>query len=311
MNTSIPWEWYRTFLAVLREGSLSGASRALSITQPTAGRHIAALESALGQVLFTRSQTGLLATDTALALRKHAETMESTAYTLQRTATNFGTGCTAIRGVVRISASEVIGTEVLPPMIAKLRESHPQITIELVLSNRIQDVLHREADIAVRMTAPVQEQLIARRVGSIELGLHASHLYLARCGTPESAEDLLKHSLVGFDQNTPFIRKALKNYPQLNRNVFSMRTDSDVAQLNLIRAGAGIGICQVQLTKGDIPLQRLLPDFFSLYLDTWLVMHEDLRNSGCCKLVFDILARGLEEYICRKPANESLTKNDS
>ncbi|WP_260471751.1 LysR family transcriptional regulator, partial [Klebsiella pneumoniae] len=73
MNTSIPWEWYRTFLAVLQEGSLSGASRTLNITQPTAGRHIAGLENALGQALFTRSQTGLLATDAALALRVHAE----------------------------------------------------------------------------------------------------------------------------------------------------------------------------------------------------------------------------------------------
>ena len=252
MNTSIPWEWYRTFLAVLREGSLSGASRRLSITQPTAGRHIAALESALGQVLFTRSQTGLLATETALALRVHAEAMESTANTL---------------------------------------------TIELVLSNRVQDLLHREADIAVRMTTPVQEQLIARRVGRIELGLHASTSYLAQHGTPENSEDLLKHALIGFDQDTPFIRKALEKFPQLSRNAFSMRTDSDVAQLNLIRAGAGIGICQVRLANGYVPLQRLLPNFFSFYLDTWIVMHEDLRNSLCCKLVFDVLAKGLEEYI--------------
>ncbi|MDU2496889.1 MAG: LysR substrate-binding domain-containing protein, partial [Klebsiella grimontii] len=179
-------------------------------------------------------------------------------------------------------------------------ESHPQITIELVLSNRVQDLLHREADIAVRMTTPVQEQLIARRVGRIELGLHASTSYLARHGTPENSQELLKHALVGFDQNTPFIRKVLEKYPQLSRDSFSMRTDSNVAQLNLIRAGAGIGICQVQLANGYIPLQRLLPSFFSLYLDTWIVMHEDLRNSLCCKLVFDILAKGLEEYICQR-----------
>ena len=302
MNTSIPWEWYRTFLAVRREGSLSGASRRLSITQPTAGRHIAALESALGQVLFTRSQTGLLATETALALRVHAEAMESTANTLARTASNFSHNNASIHGVVRVSASDVIGVEVLPPLIARLRESHPQITIELVLSNRVQDLLHREADIAVRMTTPVQEQLIARRVGCIELGLHASTSYLARHGTPENSEDLLKHALVGFDQDTPFIRKALEKFPQLSRNAFSMRTDSDVAQLNLIRAGAGIGICQVQLANGYVPLRRLLPNFFSFYLDTWIVMHEDLRNSLCCKLVFDVLAKGLEEYIGQRQA---------
>jgi hypothetical protein len=160
---------------------------------------------------------GLLATETALALRVHAEAMESTANTLARTASNFSHNSASIRGVVRVSASDVIGVEVLPPLIARLRESHPQITIELVLSNRVQDLLHREADIAVRMTTPVQEQLIARRVGRIELGLHASTSYLARHGTPENSQELLKHALVGFDQNTPFIRKVLEKYPQLSR----------------------------------------------------------------------------------------------
>ncbi|AUQ25087.1 LysR family transcriptional regulator [Dickeya zeae] len=299
MTTSIPWEWYRTFLAVLREGSLSGASRTLDITQPTAGRHVAGLESALGQVLFTRSQTGLLATDAALALQAHAETMESTANALLRTAANLNMDSAATCGVVRVSASEVMGAEVLPPLITRIRQAYPKIVIELVLSNRFQDVLHREADIAVRMAPPLQKQLIARRLGRIEVGLHASAAYLARQGIPESIDDLLTHALIGFDQSTPLIRKALKPYPQFQRDVFSMRTDSDLAQLNLIRASAGIGICQVQLADGGIPLQRVLPDFFSLHLDTWVVMHEDLRHSPCCKWVFDMLAEGLQEYIHR------------
>ncbi|MBQ5207627.1 LysR family transcriptional regulator, partial [Klebsiella pneumoniae] len=136
MNTSIPWEWYRTFLAVLQEGSLSGASRTLNITQPTAGRHIAGLETALGQALFTRSQTGLLATDAALALRVHAEAMDNTARALERTAANFSRDRADLRGVVRVAASEVVGAEVLPPLVARLRQACPNIVIELMLSNR-------------------------------------------------------------------------------------------------------------------------------------------------------------------------------
>lgn len=158
----------------------------------------------------------------------------------------------------------------------------------------------READIAVRMAPPLQKQLVARRLGRIEVGLHASAAYLARQGIPESIDDLLTHALIGFDQSTPLIRKALKPYPQFQRDVFSMRTYSDLAQLNLIRASAGIGICQVQLADGGIPLQRVLPDFFSLHLETWVVMHEDLRHSPCCKRVFDMLAEGLQEYIHRR-----------
>lgn len=302
MKPNIPWEWYRTFLAVMKEGSLSGAARMLAITQPTAGRHVAALESALGLVLFTRSQTGLQPTDAAVALQGHAQAMENTASMIERSAASFSTRTAGLRGVVRVSASEIIGTEVLPPLIAQIKEAYPQVTIELVLSNRIQDLLNREADIAVRMTTPVQEQLIARRMGSIEIGLHAAPSYLARHAAPESMEALFTHTLVGFDKTTPFILQALKHYPQLHRELFTVRTDSDVAQLNLIRAGAGIGICQVQLADFPVQLQRLLPDFFAFHLDTWLVMHEDLRHSKACKTVFDILAEGLRAYIAKAKA---------
>lgn len=253
MNTSIPQEWYRTFLAVLQEGSLSGASRTLNITQPTAGRHIAGLETALGEALFTRSQTGLLATDAALALRVHAEAMDNTARALERTAANFSRDRADLRGVVRVAASEVVGAEVLPPLVARLRQACPNIVIELMLSNRFQDLLHREADIAVRMVAPQQEQLIARRLGRIELGLHATAAYLTRRGLPTTFDDLASHALIGFDSATPLVRRALQAYPRFQREAFAMRTDSDLAQLSLIRAGAGIGICQCPLRMALFP----------------------------------------------------------
>lgn len=297
MKQNIPWEWYRTFLAVIKEGSLSGAARLLAITQPTAGRHVAALESALGLVLFTRSQTGLQATDAAVAIQGHAQAMENTAKMIERSAASFSMPTADLHGVVRVSASEIIGTEVLPLLIAGIKKDYPRLIIELVLSNRMQDLLSREADIAVRMAMPVQEQLIARRLGSIEIGLHASSSYLARHAAPENIDALFNHTLVGFDNTTPFILQALKHFPQLSRERFTVRTDSDVAQLNLIRAGAGIGMCQVQLATSPVPLERLMPDFFAFHLETWLVMHEDLRHSKACKTVFDILATGLQAYI--------------
>ena len=90
MATTIGWELYRSFLGVLTEGSLSGAARGLGITQPTVGRHIAALEQELGIVLFTRSQTGLLPTEAAASLRAYAQAMESTAAALERAAGSQG-----------------------------------------------------------------------------------------------------------------------------------------------------------------------------------------------------------------------------
>ena len=298
MTSNIGWELYRSFLGVLREGSLSGAARALGITQPTAGRHVAALEKALGVVLFTRSQLGLMPTEVALALQTHAEAMESTAASLERAATSQGEGEGGrIRGVVRISASEVVGVEVLPPIVARLREAHPALKVELVLTNRVQDLLRREADIAVRMVRPKQEQLVARRIGQIELGFHARKDYLARHGTPRRMEELAAHAVIGYDQPSAFVRNAGKAFQGYGREAFSLRTDSDLAQLALIRAGAGIGICQVGLARRNEALVRLMPRTFSLGLETWITMHEDLRNSPRCRAAFDALVDGLQEYI--------------
>jgi len=292
MATNIGWELYRSFLGVFREGSLSGAARQLGITQPTVGRHVAALETALGVVLFTRSPSGLLPTAVARTLRAHAETMERTAAALERAASAQGD---EVRGAVRVSASEVIGVEVLPPILTQVRQAHPHLKVELVLTNRLRDLLQLEADIAVRMVRPSQEQLLARRIGLIEVGLHARDDYLQQHGTPLLMQDLAGHSVIGFDQENAFIRSlAIKGF---ERSAFTLSSDSDLAQLALIRAGAGIGGCQVQLAKRDPCLRRVLPEGFALKLDTWVTMHEDLRNSPRCRVMFDALVEGLQRYV--------------
>lgn len=294
MATNLNWELYRTFLAVLDEGSLSGAARALGITQPTAGRHVEALEAAFGQPLFTRSQTGLLPTEAAMALRGYAESMRSTAAALERAAAGHGAG---MNGTVRISASEVIGVEVLPPLIARLRRAYPGLVVELVATNRVQDLLQREVDIAVRMTRPQQEMLIARRIGDIEGGLHARDDYLAEHGTPATIEELAGHTLIGFDEATPFLRAATKQFPVWRREAFAIRASSDLAQLAMIRAGCGIGACQAGVARRDARLVRVLAQACTLRLETWVTMHEDLRGNPRCKAVFDALVLGLEEYV--------------
>ncbi|MBC2379438.1 LysR family transcriptional regulator [Pseudomonas sp. WS 5106] len=292
MASNIGWELYRSFLGVLKERSLSGAARQLGITQPTVGRHIAALETALGVVLFTRSPTGLLPTAVAHTLRDHAETMARTAAALERAASAQGD---EVRGVVRVSASEVVGVEILPPILTQLRQQHPHLKVELILTNRLSDLLQLEADIAVRMVRPRQEQLLARRVGLIEVGLHARDDYLQQYGIPQHMQDLAAHSVIGFDQENAFIRSlAIKGF---ERSTFALSSDSDLAQLALIRAGAGIGGCQVQLAKRDPRLHRILPEAFALKLDTWVTMHEDLRNSPRCRVMFDALVEGLQHYV--------------
>ncbi len=290
----IGWELYRSYLSVLKEGSLSAAARAMGIAQPTAGRHIAALEKSLGITLFTRSQHGLLPTEAALALQTFAQTMSSSAAALRRAAEGQGDG---VKGTVRVSASEVIGVEVLPPILTQLQNAHPDLKVELVLTNRVQDLLKREADIAIRMTQPKQELLIARRVGTVTLGLHAHKKYLRKHGTPNTVADLAQHRLIGFDEETPFLRAARKTMPVWNRDAFALRIDSDVAQLAMIRAGGGIGVCQLALAARDAQLVRLLQHDVAVHLETWVTMHEDFRNNPRCKVTFDTLLQGLQDYI--------------
>ena len=293
-DTEPSWDLYRTFLGVLREGSLSGAARALGLTQPTVGRHVDALEHVTGYALFIRTQKGLGPTQEALALRPYAEALESTSAALLRAASSQAVG---VRGTIRITASDVITVEVLPPIITALHAAYPELVIELVPSNRMEDLLQREADIAVRMQRPSQGVLIARRIGDVELGFYAHQNYLARRGKPASIDELADHALIGFDKETAFVRSFRTQLPELRRELFALRTDSDLASLAVLRAGFGIGVCQVGLGRRDPNLIRLFPKRVSLRLDMWLAMHEDLRDNPSCKVAFAALAQGLEKYV--------------
>jgi DNA-binding transcriptional LysR family regulator len=288
------WEWYRSLLGVLDNGSLSAAARALGMAQPTVGRHIEGLEQALGLKLFTRSHDGYAPTEAALALRPYAAALAASAAALRRVASSQGDG---VRGTVRVSASEVIGVEVLPPILARLRAAWPELTVELLLSNRVDDLLLREADIAVRMLRPTQEALVARRVGAVAVGLHAHRDYLERHGAPATLDELAGHSLIGYDQETEFLRGLRERFPAVSRERFSFRSDSDLAQLAMLRAGYGVGVCQVALAARAPQLRRVLAAEFNVELDTWVAMHEDLRDSPRCAVTFAALVAGLTDYL--------------
>jgi DNA-binding transcriptional LysR family regulator len=290
---SLDWDHYRTFLAILEEGSQSGAARALGLTQPTIARHLDALESAAGKPLFLRSYQGLLPTETALSMRTYAETMAASAAALARAASSDGD---SPEGTVRISASEVIGLEVLPPILTELQERYPRLAIELSLSDAVEDLLKQQADIAVRMVEPTQGALVSRKIGGIPIGLFAHRHYLERHGTPATIEDLSAHRLIGFDRQLAYVREAMKIYPAMAEMRFDFRTDSNVAQLAMIRAGGGIGMCQTALADRDPDLVQLFAGQIALQLMTFLVMHGNLKLVPRCRVAFDALADGLLAY---------------
>lgn len=288
------WDSYRSFLAVLEEGSLSGAARRLGLTQPTLGRHIEMIEAALQQALFVRSQRGLTPTPAAEALRPYAEALKANAEALVRAASRRPA---EVEGVVRVTASEVVAAEVLPYILTGAADRHPKLRFELEGSNRTADLLHRGADIAVRMTDPAQQSLVSTKVGEVEIGLYATPAYVARRGRLERLQDAAGHALIGYARETPYIRALAAGLPLPPAETFTLRTDNDLAALGAVRAGFGIGFCQSGIARREGWI-RLLAEVFAIRLPTWVVTHEDLKASPACRAAFDLLAEGMRAY-CR------------
>jgi DNA-binding transcriptional LysR family regulator len=288
------WETYRSFLAVMTKGSLSAAARKLALTQPTLGRHVDQLEEDLGVPLFTRSQAGLIPTQAARELLPHAQAMASAADALVRASS----GADAEeRGTVRLTASVVVGGEVLPPILTSFHEKHPHIAVELVLSDATQDLLRRDADIAVRMVRPTQEALVARKIGRIGLGLHGHRRYLEKHGIPKTLEEVAAHhALIGYDKETPLVQSLRRMGLPLTRELFALRTDADLAQIAALRSGFGLTMCQLGIGRRDPDLVHLLPQGLRFEIEMWLAMHKDLRGTRRMRLLFDHLAEGLGVY---------------
>lgn len=293
MSSSEPsWDLYGAFLAVMQHRSLSGASRALGVAQPTVRRQIESLEAQLGVSLFTRSPNGLLPTELAKATVPHAEAIAASARAFVRAAS---APADREAGTVRVTSSEMVGAEVLPAILARLSIKHPQIQIELVLDDRNQDLLRREADVAVRMIAPTQKGLVQRRAGTIELGFFASEAYVTRRGVPEKASALSEHALIGPDRSRAMLDGLGRAGLALGPRDFVLRTDSTIAQLAAVRAGVGIGVAQLPLARAPVPLVRVLPRV-RFTLDAWVVTHEDLKGLARVRVVIDHLARELGVY---------------
>src|SRR5687767_6889050 len=236
MAGSLDWDLMQSLHAVLQGGSFSAAARLRRLTQPTLGRHIDQLERQLGAPLFLRSPRGLQPTDLALAFGPHLADMAAAAQAAGRDATGVASG---EGGVVRIAASQIIGIEVLPEMLASFRLANPGIDVEMVLSNKNEDLTRRDADVAVRMSRPTQNSLVAKKVGELTIGFHATPDYVARRGLPTNFDELAGHNLIGFDREFPELVNELSIGQPITRELFALRTDNDVAQLAAMRAGFG------------------------------------------------------------------------
>ncbi len=293
----LDWALIQAFLAVAEEGSLSAAARRLGASQPTLGRQIKTVEVELGLDLFRRHPKGLELSEAGAALVAPARAMREA----MREIALFAAGQEAgLAGAVRITASEMVSHHVLPPILARIRQETPDVEVELAPTDTTENLLYREADIAVRMYRPEQLDVVARYLGEIELGIFSSKAYLARCGIPKGPEEMQEHDLVGYDRSELIIRGMREAGFAIGREDFKTRCDCQTTYWELVRAGCGIGFGQAMVARADpdmveIDLGVPLPS-----LPVWLAAHQGLRHTPRVRLVWGMLVDGLSEVVSLK-----------
>lgn len=287
----IDWNLIRTFVAVADGGSLTAAADALQLSQPTVGRQINELESALGLTLFSRGRGGMQLSESGQSLIGEARQVAREA---ERFAIKAAGNDHSPSGTVRITASEVVAAHLLAPCLPAFRAHEPAIDLEIVATNATDNLLARDADIAIRMYRPKQTTLVARKIGELSMGLYASEAYLRQNGSaPASVAELAAHTLVGFDRDDSILRGMAAIGMHGTPEMFAFRTDNQLVYLELVRAGAGIGFC-MDAAAARIPgLQRLSPGFDIPSLPVWLVTHQELRGSVRIRRCMDFLAERL------------------
>lgn len=285
------WDLIRSFLAVMDAGSLLAASRLRGATQPTIGRHIEALEKQLGKVLFERTGRGLTPTDDARLIAADARRMQTGADALGRAVAS---SANARGGLVRIAASRLVATYVIPEVIVQLHRRLPHIDIAVVASDLTSNLLRRHADIAIRHVRPDQSSLIARKIGDSTIRPCASIRYLERQGTPKTLKDLLGHRLIGADREQAF-QSAFEQLAhscgvQPDSVRFAIRSDDFVTCFSAVRAGLGIGFSPSHAIDrcddvASVPVELSLPT-----VPMWLVVHREIRTTPRIRDVYDSLA---------------------
>ena len=296
---SFDWTLIRSFLAVLDAGSVTAGARRSGATQPTLSRHVAELEAQLGAPLFERTGRGVTPTAAALAIVDAARRMEDAAVAV---AGSLVKARSATRGVVRVTTSEVAAAWLLPAVLVRFQRTHPGIEIELVASNELTNLLRREADIAVRMVRPVQQSLVARKLGEIEIVAAAHKSYLAKAPPLRSADDLRAHRLIGYDRDDLIIRAAARMGLVLSRGDFALRTDNQVVYGRLIAEGAGVGFVARYNLRHWPGVVAVLPELALGALPCWLAVHREIRSNPLVRTVYDFLAREIAPAIRTRAA---------
>jgi DNA-binding transcriptional LysR family regulator len=285
------WNLLRSFLAIYETGTLTEAARRLNTTQPSMGRHLRELEELLAETLFVRLPGKLKPNARAHALFEVTLPMH---HAVRDAARVFSDDHERITGVVRVAVSEAYGYYVAPRLLTPLLREQPELEIELAVSNHSDNLLRRDADIAVRHFRPLQDDLIARKVGTTEIGLFAHEDYIARFGEPTSFTPPESAVFAGFDREPMPLAEYLRGPKPDSPLRFRWRSDSMLSLHASVECGVAIGTYFVDIAAERPGLRRVLRDHVGLKQEVWLCAHDELRRSRRMRYVWDALGAALE-----------------
>ena len=289
------WDDLRIFLAVARGDSLSGAGRVLRMDPATVGRRVARLEEALGQPLFAKSPQGYALTEAGARLMSHAEEAEQA----------LGQGAEAVRGTgegmsgqIRIGAPDGCANFLLPQVCAEIGAQNPDLEIQIVALPRIVNLSHREADIAIGVSAPTAGRLVVQKLTDYRLHLAASEGYLAQHPPIRTRADLKGHRFVGYIPDMIF-DKELDYLADLGLERVGLASNSVSVQFHWLRQGAGLGIVHDFALPAGPGLRKVLPDDVALSRSFYLIRHADDRRLGRLNTFAQALHQGVRRELTR------------
>lgn len=299
MAGGLDWDDLRTFLMIARHHTLSGAARALGVQQPTMGRRLEALEQRAGAKLLHKTPGGYVPTEAGEAVLGNVERIEAEAVAVERLIAGKDV---RLEGTVRLTTVETLAAEVLSPVLAAFRTSHPSVRVEVVASSRSLSLTKREADVALRLARFTQSDLAARKVGEVAFGLYAAPAYVQRHEMPDWSAGAEGHALIVTEQDlldTPEMRWLRAAAP---RAAAGLASNSRLVHRAAARDGIGIACLARYLGDGDPALVRLpAPDTAGPppLRDLWLGVHADMRHTPRIRAFTEALRDGLRRAAAR------------
>ena len=272
------WDKLRIFHAVADAGSLTHAGDTLHLSQSAVSRQIRALEDSLNTTLFHRHARGLILTEQGELLFDATVAMTKR---LDAAAARIRDSEEEVFGELRVTTTTGFGSLWLAPRLSKLYDLYPDLTIDLMLEEKVLDLPMREADVAIRMKEPSQADLVRKRLMNIRMRLYASPEYIAKHGMPERIEDISKHRLICQNPRSAQVASGLALVQRLMTcNVSSMLTVNNYfGVLQSVIHGLGIGMLPDYSAQDLRSVIRVLPDVESVEVPVYLAYPEELRQS--------------------------------